>query len=237
MKKAFSYLWAFDESQDFGWSTDTTIQEYDAMARSNADVERQRLKEIGLAPHHVLMDIGCGTGTLVMEAAKQCKQVIALDASKPMIEHLKKQAQSRELNNIDYVQQGFLSYAHKQDLVDVVVSQHTLHHLPDMWKVQALQGMFDVLKPKGVLFLRDVMFSFDPEDTPEKLEHWIRSVAVEDGEGFPKAFFEQQIREEFYTYTWLFEAMLEKVGFEIQDVFYGNYSAYAKYICKKKVDA
>lgn len=237
LKKGFIYPWVFDEGQDFGWSNQAAIESYDDMARTAPEVERQRLQELGVSSEDVLMDIGCGTGTLVLEAAKICKKVIALDVSKLMIDHLKKEAQQLDIDNIDYVTQGFLSYEHSQDSIDFVVSQHTFHHLPDLWKAQALQGIYDILKPDGILFLRDVMFSFEPSETENALEHWMTSVAVESGRGFPKTFFEQQVREEFYTYTWLFEPMLEKVGFQIKDVNYGNFGAYATYICAKQVAA
>ena len=183
------------------------------------------------------MDIGCGTGTLALEAAKMCRKVIALDASSLMLDHLRREAERLRVHNIEYVHQGFLSYEHLQEPIDFVVSQHTFHHLPDFWKVQALRGVHDLLKPGGVLFLRDVMFSFKPHEAEKALEHWMSSVAVGSGDGFPRSFFEQQVREEFYTYTWLFEPMLDEVGFEIRDVDYGSYGAYVKYVYIKKVAA
>lgn len=199
MKKGLIYPWVFDESQDFGWSSELAIQNYNRTARADPDVERQRLRELGLSNEHVLLDIGCGTGTLVLEAAKMCHKSIALDVSALMIDHLQNEAERLGMNNIDYVEQGFLAYEHSREPVDFVVSQYALHHLPDFWKVQALQGIYDLLKTDGVLFLRDVMFTFSPQETDAAIEHWMTGVAVESGDGFSKAFFEQQVREEFYT--------------------------------------
>ncbi|MEM7735596.1 MAG: class I SAM-dependent methyltransferase [Deinococcota bacterium] len=233
MKKALISPWVFNEAQDFGWSDSSTIENYNNVARGNSSVERQRLIDLGVSKEHVLMDIGCGTGTLVLEAAKLCKTVIALDVAKPMLDYLKNDALQLGIHNINYVNQGFLSYEHAQDPVDFVVSQHTFHHLPDFWKVQALQGVYDVLKPGGVLLLHDVLFSFEPQEAEVALENWMTNVSVTDGDGFPKSFFEQQVREEYYTYTWLFEAMLEKVGFKIMDIDYGNYAAHGGYLCVK----
>ncbi len=129
------------------------------------------------------------------------------------------------------MQQGFLTYEHQGEPVDFVLTQRTLHHLSDFWKVQALQLMADVLKPGGVLFIRDLMFSFEPNKADNAIEAWISSRPTD---SFPREFFEHDIREEYITYTWLFEAMLEKVGFDIREAAYGEYQAYAKYVCVKK---
>ena len=135
------------------------------------------------------------------------------------------------LINIDYVQQGLLTYQHQGELVDFVFTQRTLHHLPDVWKVQALQRMADTLKPGGVLFVRDILFSFEPNRAEDAIEDWISSRPAG---SFPREFFEHDVREQYITYTWLFEVMLERVGFEIKEAVYGDWQAYARYVCVKR---
>lgn len=235
MDKATSAIarprWLFDEFQDFGWSDIEDIEAYDRLANVNPAVERERLLSMGVSEDHTLIDFGCGTGALALEAAKLCRKVIAVDVSAAMLAYTRRRAEHSGVHNIDYVQQGFLTYEHQGEPVDFVFTQHALHHLPDFWKVQALQGMADVLKPGGVLFIRDLMFSFRPSEAGQIIEAWIGS---RPSDSFPQELFEHDIREEYITYTWLFEAMLEKVGFDIQEVVYGEYQAYAKYVCGKK---
>ena len=225
--------WIFDEFQDFGWSDIKEIEAYDEKSGVNPELERKRLLELRVAEGHTLIDFGCGTGALALEAAKLCKRVIAVDVSAAMLAYMKRKAESLGLTNIDYVQQGFLTYQHRGAPVDFVFTQRTLHHLPDFWKVQALQRMVDVLRPSGVLFIRDILFSFEPNEINHAVEAWVSSRPAN---SFPREFFEHDIREEYITFTWLFEAMLERVGFDIKEVSYGDYQAYAKYVCIKRSD-
>ena len=235
MNKTFSATtqprWLFDEFQNFGWSSPAEIEAYDAKAHVDPAMERERLLGLGVSQDHTLIDFGCGTGTLALEAAKLCRRVIAVDVSAAMLAYTKRKAERSGVHNIDYVQQGFLTYEHRGEPVDFVFTQHALHHLPDFWKVQALQHIADVLKPGGVLFIRDLMFSFEPSEADQTIEAWIDS---RPSGSFPRELFEHDIREEFITHTWLFEAMLERVGFDIREAAYGEYQAYARYVCGKK---
>lgn len=223
--------WLFDEFQDLGWSDADELEAYDELARVNPAIERERLSSLGVSKEHNVIDFGCGTGALALEAAKVCKKVIAVDVSPAMLDAVKRKADAQDINNIEYVQQGHLTYEHEGEPADFVFSQRTLHHLPDFWKVQALQRILDVLKPGGTLFVRDIMFSFAPNEAPAAIDAWIDS-RPEDS--FPREFFEHDVREEYITFTWLFESMLERVGFEIKDASYGEWQAYAKYVCVKR---
>lgn len=223
--------WLFDEFQDFGWSDSEVLESYDRFANVDPEVERQRLIELGVSASDTIIDFGCGTGALTLEAAKVCKSVIAVDVSTAMLDQLREKARRLHLHNIEYVHQGHLTYEHRGEPVDFAFTQRTLHHLPDLWKVRALQRIADVLKPGGKLFLRDILFSFEPSRADEAIEAWIDSRPAG---SFPREFFEHDVREEFITYTWLLEAMLDRVGFEIESVKYGEWQAYAKYVCVKR---
>jgi putative AdoMet-dependent methyltransferase len=51
--------------------------------------------------------------------------------------------------NIEFVHAGFLTYAHRDEAADAVVSRMALHHLPDFWKVVALDRVRALLKKGG----------------------------------------------------------------------------------------
>ncbi len=226
--------WLFNEFQSV-WSDAGDLETYDKNARVDParERERERLLGLGVSADDTLIDFGCGTGMLVLEAAKLCRRVVAVDVSAAMLAHLRNKAARLGIDNLEVAQQGFLTYEHRGEPVDFVVTQRALHHLPDFWKVQALKRVADVLKPGGVLFVDDLFYSFGPDEADQALERWMNEVAVETGDGFSREFFEHDVREEFITYTWLFEAMVEKVGFDIEDASYGEWQAYAKYVCVK----
>ena len=85
--------WLFDEFQDFGWSDEDEIEAYDKNANVNPALERKRLLELGVSENHSLIDFGCGTGALALEAARLCQKVIAVDVSTAMLAYMKRKAE------------------------------------------------------------------------------------------------------------------------------------------------
>ena len=76
-----------------------------------------------------------------------------------MLAVLGTRAERSGLDNLERVQAGLLSYEHPGDVADSVYSRHVLHHLPDFWKAIALDQIASILRPGGVLRLRDLIFS------------------------------------------------------------------------------
>ena len=77
------------------------------------------------------------------------------------------------------------------------------------------------------------MYSFEPADAANAIDRWIASVPSESSDPLSRAFFEEHVREKYSTYSWLFEEMLRKVGFEIESVEYSDVQAHAHYLCVK----
>jgi len=225
--------WLFDEYRGHRWLDRAEVEAYEQTLRPDPIAERELLQGLGVSSQHSLIDFGAGTGALVLEAAPLCQSVVAVDPSAAMLDYLRAKAERLGLTNITYAQQGFLTYAHAGDPVDFAVTRHALHHLPDFWKVEALRQMHRVLKPGGILHLRELVYSFEPDDAPSAIERWTGGVPAESGTGLSRSFFEEHVREKYSTYTWLFEAMLRKVGFEIQTAAYGEDQTHARYLCMK----
>ncbi|GBE06380.1 MAG TPA: hypothetical protein ENG95_07010 [Nitrospirae bacterium] len=86
-----------------------------------------------------------------------------------------------------------------------------------------------MLKTGGQLFLADVVFP--NENSDESINEWIRNVEnihgkelAEDGK--------KHFREEYSTYRWIMEGLLERAGFKIESkTHYENIMA--NYICTK----
>jgi putative AdoMet-dependent methyltransferase len=226
--------WLFNEYQNFGFSDPKEIAAYEKRSGVNSVEEREFLLKLGVSSQHTIIELGSGTGILALEAAKLCKKVYAVDISQAMLSYARSKAEQAGIYNIEYVSQGFLSYQYDGELVDFVVTRHALHHLPDFWKVQALWRIAGMLKPGGIFYLNDLVYSFLPQDADTTIETWIDTISCDTGDGFPRSFFEEHVREEYSTYTWLLEAMLEKTGFEIKEKRQSDFKTYAAYLCIKR---
>jgi putative AdoMet-dependent methyltransferase len=223
--------WQFNEFQDFGFSTREEIVDYEWRLGIDPAIERRRLLELGLSESDALLELGCGPGVLAVEAAKLCRHVTAVDVSTAMLDYARAKARREGVENIDFVQAGFLTYLHGDEPVNMVVTQRALHHLPYFWKVQALECIRRMLRPGGTFYLSDLVYTFEPKEAVTAIEDWINATASGNERGFHREFFEEHVRNEHSTYSWLLEAMLERVGFEIRDAKYDPRKAYAAYTC------
>lgn len=126
-------------------------------------------------------------------------------------------AREQGIGNIETVHAGFLSYEHQGPPADVVYSRNALHHLPDFWKAVALSQIAVLLKPGGVLRLRDLVYDFEPHEVSEHVEPWLANAAPSPDRGWTREELETHIRDEYSTFTWLLEPMLEHAGFRIEE--------------------
>lgn len=207
------------------------IKIYDQRMATLRDIKKEiedAIKVIGLTKQDSLLEIGCGTGEFCIEAAKRCKNVIALDVSKNMLDYAKNKALGRGVNNISFINAGFLSYEHQGELLDLVVSSIALHHLPDFWKLMALKNINSMLKDKGKFYLHDVVFSFDTRNFEKAVEDWINKSS----DDRMRKNMSKHISEEFSTTNWIMEGIIEHAGFSIK---YKDYKSdfFATYLCIK----
>jgi putative AdoMet-dependent methyltransferase len=223
--------WLFDEYHGYRWLDAAEVEAYEQTIRPDPAGERELLTSLGVSSEHTLIDFGAGTGATVLEAAPLCGSVIAVDPSEAMLDYMRSKAERLGLINITYAQKGFLTYEHAGPPVDFVLTRHALHHLPDYWKVEALRRIRSVLKPGGIFHLRELVYSFEPDDAASAIQRWIDRVPADSGAGLSRGFFEEHVREKHSTYSWLFEAMLRKVGFDIQTITYSDDQTQARYLC------
>lgn len=115
----------------------------------------------------------------------------------------------------------------------MVTTQSALHQLPDLWKQQALLNAAAMLRPGGTFYLRDVVFSFPPSEAASHLQHWIDTAGRPSGDGFTKADFETHVREEFSTYTWILEGLLDRAG--LTTISWNAFSpTHAEFLCRRR---
>jgi len=206
---------------------------YDRKAHTDWTADLALLRGLGLDQASTLVDLGCGTGGLALAAAPFSRRVVAVDVSPPMLAAVRDQAARQRLSNLECVPQGFLGYRHRGDPADVVYSRNALHHLPDFWKGIALARVAALLRPGGVFRLRDLVFACDPAEADRVVEPWLAAAPDRPSDGWTRAELETHLRQEFSTFAWLLEPMLERAGFAIQHAEYAPSRVMAAYVCVK----
>jgi ubiquinone/menaquinone biosynthesis C-methylase UbiE len=187
----------------------------------------------GLDANSTVVDLGTGTGQFALAAARRFGQVTAVDVSPAMLTLLRERATDAGLGNLDCVRAGFLSYQHEGPPVDAVYTRHALHQLPDFFKALALDRIARMLRPGGVLRLRDLIYDFRPGEAEEIFRNWFRYAAADPAEGYTGEDYAEHIRTEYSTFRWLFEPMLAATGFEtVAAEFQGR--LYGTYTCIKR---
>jgi ubiquinone/menaquinone biosynthesis C-methylase UbiE len=197
----------------------------------SADIEA--FKAHGLGGSSVVVDLGTGTGQFALPAAWHFGTVIAVDVSAAMLAAVREKAAgiSAPLPPLQYVQGGFLSYFPGAP-VDGVYTRHALHQIPDFWKALALTRVAAMLRPGGVLRLRDLVYDFTPAEAGDVFDRWLAAAAADPAAGYTTADYAEHIRAEHSTFRWLLEPMLAVAGFEITAVSYER-RLYAAYTCVK----
>lgn len=205
---------------------------YDAKSQTDPTADLDALLATGLNETQTLIDLGAGTGTFSLAASAHCRKVIAVDVSPVMLGILQRKIDEDGIANIDTVQAGFLSYEHQGEPADVVYTRHALHHLPDFWKAIALQRMAKMLKPGGVLYLRDLVYDFEPAEAEAIVEKWLSGAIDDPAKGWTREELETHLRTEFSPFSWVLEPMIERCGFRIDNIVRQGV-IYAAYTCVK----
>ena len=211
------------------------VEAYDARMQNlrNIGEEIEKiLTAINIEQEQILLEIGCGTGEFAIAAAGRCRKVIAADVSIPMLEFARRKAEKRNVKNIEFHNAGFLTFEHSGEPVNAVVSQLTLHHLPDFWKMIALRRVYSLLKDGGRLYIRDTVYSFEVDGYKDFFGNFVEGIrnAVGDEMAYDA---ETAVREEYSTLGWIMEGMLERAGFHVDKIEYSE-GFMAVYVCTKR---
>src|SRR6202021_3306672 len=102
----------------------------------------------------------------------------AVAVARAMLAALRERAAAAGLANLDCVAAGFLSYQHPGPPADGVYTRNALHQLPDFWKALALDRIARMLRPGGVLRLRDLIYDFAPGDAEGIFLDWFGQAAA-----------------------------------------------------------
>lgn len=111
----------------------------------------------------IILDIGCGPGTQLIELARSIRSGYGVDPAEKMIRRAKAEAAGHA--NLHF----FVGSA--QNIPDIICtgetnkifSNYALHHLSDQDKRSAIMNLSELLPNDGLLVLGDLMFSDNPE--------------------------------------------------------------------------
>jgi SAM-dependent methyltransferase len=206
---------------------------YDRKAALDVAPDVALLRDHGLGPDSVVVDLGAGTGTFAAAVAPWCGRVVAVDVSLAMVAALRDRTAG--LANVEVVRAGFLSYEHRGEPADAVFTRNALHQLPDFWKGIALGRIAGLLRPGGLLRLRDLVWDFDPGEAAERIPAWLAGAVDDPAAGWTAAELAEHVRSECSTYRWLLEALLDRTGFDVLDARFRR-GAYGAYTCRRRAD-
>lgn len=183
------------------------------------------MRALGLGSDATVVDLAAGTGQFSRKAKDAFGRVVAVDVSPAMTAHL-------ATHGLEVVQAGFLSFQ-PDGPVDGVFTRNALHQLPDFFKVVAVQRIADMLRPGGVLRVRDLIYDFAPSEVDAVFADWFAGAAEDPAAGYTAEDYAEHIRTEYSTFRWLFEPMLTAAGFDIVDAAYER-RLYGAYTCVKR---
>ena len=192
---------------------------------------RAALDLLGVQRGWRVADIGCGNGVLACEAALRGADVDAVDISPAMLELARVYTRNRKAR-VRTQSAGLLSFAYEPGSYDLIVSEFTLHHLPDFWKAVAMSRIFAALKPGAQFYLRDIVFTTMPDGTERDVGEWADfNIRNHD---FSRDSVVTHMRDEYSTFGWVMERMLTETGFTLVSADYHAPLHAAYLLCKPR---
>jgi len=212
--------WYFDEINQVGtdYSDINIASNYEKRHSGFRNFQKESdniVKDLGINKGMTILDLGCGTGNITIKIAEHCKKVIGVDISPAMLELFDRNAKQCNIMNYETHCAGLLSYKHKFNPVDIVISKLALHHLPDFWKSIALLNIASILKPGGKFYLFDVVYCFKPEFHKTHIDQWLKEMHRKSEISSDESF-ETHIKCEFSTFDWILEKLIRDTGFTIE---------------------
>ncbi|MDX1663878.1 MAG: methyltransferase domain-containing protein [Candidatus Promineifilaceae bacterium] len=118
---------------------------------SNWDVAKEALQRADLRPGMRLLDVASGSGALSIPAARMGADVVAVDLSPAMIDHLRERARREGLSNLEARVMDGHALELEDETFDISASQFGVMLFPDL--PRGLDEMVRVTKPGGRLLI------------------------------------------------------------------------------------
>ncbi len=139
---------AWDGAEGDHWTEHE--QRYDAVGRR---LDPHLLQAAGLTSGEAVLEVGCGSGHIARELARQVApgRVLGVDLSRRMLERARQRAREEGLSNVDFQHADAQVHPFGAGIFDVVVSRYGAMFFGD--PVAAFSHLHDALRPGGRLVL------------------------------------------------------------------------------------
>ena len=159
---------------NWGWRYDLMLWFGNLMARGKwREAQRKAVDLARFQSGETVLDVGCGTGTLTLEACARVGstgRVSGIDPGPKQIARARQKAARRGLP-IDFQVGVIERLPFPAKSFDAVLSTLMMHVLPDDLKRQGLSEIARVLKPGGRLLVVDTMRPAKEQGNSEQLVH------------------------------------------------------------------
>jgi ubiquinone/menaquinone biosynthesis C-methylase UbiE len=143
---------------NLGWSYDAIMAVGDFLLGGKLRRVRESvLKMSELKRGESILDVGCGTGTLALEAYEvvgTTGRVVGVDPAPRQVDRARDKARRRGVA-VDFQLGAIEQLRFPDGSFDVVTSTLMMHHLPDGLKRRGLSEIARILKPDGRLLIAD----------------------------------------------------------------------------------
>ncbi|MEL6900554.1 MAG: methyltransferase domain-containing protein [Cyanobacteria bacterium J06606_4] len=133
-------------------------------ASTFVEIERTLWTKTGIAPGQSVLDVGCGTGFITNELAKQVypSKVVGIDISQALLDECSKSDYSSRLvnqsnqcvDNLSFKEGNVYNIPFLPESFDIVYARLIFQHLAE--PIKALESILRILKPGGMVCIVDV---------------------------------------------------------------------------------
>lgn len=121
----------------------------DDMYNANDKIEMPYLQKLlPSIKDKVVLDLGCGMGSYILQMAPKAKLIDAVDISKKMLSVLNGILKEQSINNVNLVNSALEDFKLKEQYYDLVISTLTFHYISDLNKL--FKSINNSLKNKGI---------------------------------------------------------------------------------------
>lgn len=121
---------------------------------------------------HLLLDLGCGPGSVTIDLSQRVARAVGVDASPEAVLRARRDAAARGAGACEFLVADVYRLPFADAAFDVVFAHQLLQHLAD--PVEALRESARVLRPGGIIAVRDSDYGtmvHDPRDP--LLDRWL----------------------------------------------------------------
>lgn len=123
---------------------DRTEERFESLHRRSRKNARRHLGK-----KDVVLDYGCGTGTVACEISTEVARIQAIDISSKMIELAKAKASDANIRNVNFAHGDIFDEDYSDESFDAILAFNMLHTVPDAHAV--VRRIHKLLKPGGLI--------------------------------------------------------------------------------------